>query len=219
MPSFMYSARHYTIAGPPDDHVTNVIERSGTFYELDLLEALRERLGTSGGGLAVDTGAHIGNHSLYFACELRMGVLALEPNPVTHAFLVRNVGAHPIVPLPLAAGGEDPCWVRVVDGPPGNTGMASISRNPGELHRVLQVPLSCLVPEWSTVRLIKIDTEGSELDALAGAAAILQYAHPLLALEARTPEELAEQTAYLARFGYKHGERYCATPTYIWECP
>ena len=81
-----------------DDHILQVMQRRGTFYERDVLERLRQRLEKRQGGAAIDAGAFIGTHSIYFAlfCGLKP-VIALEANPDTFPLLVHNIRANQLV--------------------------------------------------------------------------------------------------------------------------
>ena len=57
---------------------------------------------------------------------------------------------------------------------------------------------------WSknVVDLIKLDTEGDEVNALAGAAATLAYSRPVIISEVLSDAALWAQTSALARYGY-----------------
>ena len=51
-----------------EDHILRDMQTRRTFYEQDVLERLRERLcKRQEAGAAVDAGAFIGSHSIYFA--------------------------------------------------------------------------------------------------------------------------------------------------------
>ena len=62
-----------------DDHIAGVIRKTATFYEAEMLADIRSRLFFA--ELAVDVGAHVGNHTLYFAHVLGLQTIAFEPNP------------------------------------------------------------------------------------------------------------------------------------------
>src|SRR5688572_6650888 len=61
--------RPYALAGPAQDHLIQRIDRFGSFYEADLLEALDTALGGAKGTI-IDVGANLGNHSVYFAAVI-----------------------------------------------------------------------------------------------------------------------------------------------------
>src|SRR6476660_3142717 len=91
-------ARLYEVRGPtrtargacwPLDHVARRGLAAGDYYERDLLDALRA---LDPRGVAVDVGAHVGNHTAYLALETDVdSVVAIEPCARTFAVLRRTV--------------------------------------------------------------------------------------------------------------------------------
>src|SRR3954471_8279882 len=74
---------------PAGDHITLAIEKSGTYYEHELLHAIST---LPRGGTFVDAGAHYGNHGVFFGLECGPArMVSIEPNPGTYAGLVRNL--------------------------------------------------------------------------------------------------------------------------------
>lgn len=197
----------------PDDLVSSRILRSGDYYERPLLEDARFRTPP---GLVVDVGAHIGNHTLWFAAVMRRQVVALEPYEPSWQALCGHVGANGLwdrVSVHRAAAGAElmPCTV----GAPkrGNTGTACARPDPrGDVQ---MVPLDGL--ELRDVALLKVDVEGLGLDVLRGAAKLLARDRPLIYIEAATDTELAGIDAHLTERGYRRFGRFCSTPTYGYE--
>lgn len=197
------------------DHIGRIITR-GTWYEKDLLDDARHRV--RGPGTAVDVGAHIGNHSLWFALAMRLNVVALEPNPVSYSQLARNVAVNelsapdPVGPwvrlLPVAAGARRG-WGRVL--PPalaGNSGTASIARE--DTDRDGQVPITTLDElGLENVRLIKIDVEGTAASVLVGAVELIAAQSPVIYAEG---DRRALQDALPK--GYKCFGQFAKTPTF-----
>ncbi len=73
--SFEYGGKHFQLATPSRaDHIPQVVSQEGTFYEVELLERIKELIAPS--GHVLDVGANIGNHTLYFAGVLRRQVTA-----------------------------------------------------------------------------------------------------------------------------------------------
>jgi FkbM family methyltransferase len=188
--------------------------RFRTYYELDLLEELRRRLGSDRRGMVVDVGAHVGNHSVYFALA-GWDVMALEPHPGSQMLLSINAVANDVgskITTVGMAAGADPRRVGLSDAPDTNTGMCAVQ---GDGPRC-SVPLDALA-RWP-VDLIKIDAERSEADVLRGAVETLRRDSPVLAIEAQTAEDLDRQAAVIEPLGYQPSDRsWCATPVYIWE--
>jgi FkbM family methyltransferase len=200
------------------DHIGRIITR-GTWYEQDLLDDARHRV--AGPGLAVDVGAHIGNHALWFALAMRLNVVALEPNPDSYSQLARNVAINelsapdPVGPwvrlLPVAAGARRG-WGRVQ--PPalqGNSGTVSVKRDRGDDQQDGgQVPITTLDElRLDDVRLIKVDVEGAAASVLVGAAELIAAQSPVIYAEG---DRAAIQDALPE--GYRCFGRFAKTPTF-----
>lgn len=200
------------------DHIGRIITR-GTWYEQDLLNDARHRV--TGPGLAVDVGAHIGNHALWFALAMRLNVIALEPNPASYAQLARNVAINelsapdPVGPwvrlLPVAAGAR-PGWGRVQ--PPalvGNSGTVAVKRDRGnDQQDAGQVPITTLDElRLDNVRLIKVDVEGAAASVLVGAAELIAAQSPVIYAEGDR-----DTLADVLPDGYRCFGRFAKTPTY-----
>jgi FkbM family methyltransferase len=176
------------------DHIGRIIAR-GTWYEKDLLDDARHRISAFEPGTAVDVGAHIGNHALWFALAMRLNVVALEPNPVTFERLARNLELNDLrVPdinrpyvraLPVAAGAR-PGWGRVQSPAlAGNSGTVAVKRDRGEFQQDAgQVPITTIDElALDDVRLIKIDVEGAAASVLVGAADTIAAYSPVIYAE------------------------------------
>jgi len=184
----------------PQDHIQRIIKETGTFYELDLLEDIYGRVHR---GTAIDVGAHIGNHTLWFAMIMGMRVIALEPNPKSFAALTTNCSgrhvARLVTPLNVAAGATKG-FVQVFDKVPGNSGM-SVCRDAlfGDIPRVR---IDDLTQDLTDLTLIKIDVEGDEISVLEGAAVTIAAHRPMIYAEAATPEARAALDAYMLALDY-----------------
>ena len=189
------------------DPVQAVILESRSFYELDLLRALRELVPES--PRVVDAGANIGNHSVFFAriCGAEW-LLPIEPNPAVLPELRANLGANGcetavLDHLGLALGAKrDVLGLRL-------SGADRLIRNRGGARLVEEaeegeaeitvVPLDDLVD--GRVDLLKIDVEGMAVEVLRGAEGVLASSKPLLAVEVGVEEmpafwEWAGETGY-----------------------
>jgi FkbM family methyltransferase len=205
----------HTFLEPFDgDHISKT-HALGRFYELDLLEAIRE---LKLGGTYVDVGAHIGNHSAFFArfCPSRK-VIALEAQhgPVQEA-LFANVPADVEVVAPALVGSGRPRG-RWADRPnaEGNSGMASWAASGREETRTLDSILRHRTTPGG-VSLIKIDVEGLEPDVILGASETVNRERPVLVVEGVDNESI-RRTLDNVCSGYEPTRGpLCATPTYIW---
>lgn len=185
------------------DHIGRIIA-SGHWYERDLLGDARKRV--TGPGTAVDVGAHIGNHALWFALAMGLHVVAIEPNPVAYSQLAMNIAANDVdARLIAAAVGRERGWGTVVPSPrPGNTGMSSVAFDGGP------VPVTTLDElGLADVKVLKIDVEGTACDVLAGAQQLLAEQSPIVYAEGDRDEIAAALPDGYVCFG-----EFAKTPTF-----
>ena len=170
------------------DHVGRSVELWGR-YERDELALLMQCLEglVDRGGVAVDVGANVGNHALFFAAHFAE-VLAFEPHPRTHALLALNASLRSNVRcFPFAL--SDRVGTAMLATPPGNAGMASIEQADGaaDSRGAVEVPLRRLddLAELAgrRVALLKIDVEGHEAAVIRGAQAVLRRDRPAVVFE------------------------------------
>lgn len=218
--SFAYEGHPLTWTAPAGDHITRWMIRTGTFYELPLLEELRRRLRTRAAtgrpARAIDVGAFIGTHSVYLRrfCAITE-LVAFEPNPQIAALLSINLKANGAGGrlLRLAVGAtEGECGLEVRDAK--NLGMTRVVPGAG----VALVKLDSFA--FDDVSLIKIDVEGAELEVLAGAAKTIERSSPILAVEAQDLDAQEALARTLAPIGYQlvgHPDGYGATPVFLFE--
>lgn len=177
------------------EHVGRQIAMWGRYEreELDLLmQALRPRLaaGAAGrlAGTALDIGANVGNHALFFA-EQFDEVLAFEPNPRTHALLAFNAQLRFNLRC-FNVGLSDHAGQATLTVPATNVGMATLQSGvAGQAVRCELLRLDDL-PELASrrVALVKIDVEGHEAAVLRGAQALLRRDRPVVVLEQAAQE-------------------------------
>jgi FkbM family methyltransferase len=168
------------------------------------------------GGVWVDVGANIGNHTVYFSNYLADRVIAIEPHPETHALLAATVQRNRLHNVETHAIGASDTT--------GQTGMSVPTEHDGDLIAAKIDPASATVIQLDTldrllkdvpaVRLIKIDVEGHEMSVVRGAMEIIRRDRPDLVAEAHTEQHLAELLALLSPLGYR--VVHCAgwSPTY-----
>lgn len=216
-----------------DDVIAREIDEQKTFFEIELLEHIAAR--GPRGGVYVDVGANIGNHSVYFGKFLANYVVAIEPHPRLAPILRRNLQANGVDDyslLPYAIGAESSVGHMIL-----HRGFeTNIGRSQVEVARgsdtvsdpdVVQIKtLDCALEEVEPelgdrpITFVKIDIEGMELDALEGATALLKDERPQLMVELATPEARSAARAFLKEFGYQDiGQRFCWTPTYHFVDP
>lgn len=156
-------------------------------------------------GLAVDVGANYGLYS-YALSKLYRHVVAFEPNP--KALTPLAAWDSPLVTLEhfalSSAPGRSTLYVPVTKGIE-MKGWASLDPdNCPHAERVAGVEIELRTLDsfgLTDVGFIKIDTEGHELDVLAGAEATIKASRPHLLVEIR---RLNEVRTLLESWGY-HG--------------
>jgi FkbM family methyltransferase len=148
------------------------------------VEALRPlvRSGTT----VIDGGANIGFHSIYFDHWVGEGkVIALEPDARNFEMLnrtIRRYGLKHVETIRAAVTRVDgPVRLKVDPLHPGNHRISTT----GDGVEVPGVTIDRILAErgWPEVSLIKIDTQGSELDVLRGAPVVIERSHPALVIE------------------------------------
>jgi FkbM family methyltransferase len=215
-----------TLVLPERDHITEAIRRSGTYYERDLLDAIRAH-GVR--GTFVDVGAHYGNHTTFFGLECGADrVVAIEPSAPAFAGLLETVaenGLDDVVDAHRVA--AHPSWRQVAVAPlpwrprrgtsvrsnSGRVGIAAATSG-GDAPAA---PLDEILAGVESVGLIKVDAEGLSAEILSSARRVLRRDRPLVAAEAATDTERNALRAVLSALGYREGERYCWTATWLWE--
>ena len=161
------------IAVPTDDHHHPVwIKANGKLaHDEWLLPKIRPYLKRH----AVDIGAHIGSHSIFYA-EHSEFVYSFEPHPVAFECLEHNLRKWRNVKLYNLALSDHEGHVSMVECP-GNLG-ASQTVEGGEIKCM---PLDLF--KMNDVDFIKIDAEGDEIAILTGAAKTLKRCRPVMLVE------------------------------------
>lgn len=186
-----------------NDHIGRIMA-SGHWYERDLLTDAARRV--TGPGTAVDVGAHIGNHSMWFALAMGLHVVALEPRLSNSLWLTENVISNDAdVRIINAAAGREKGWASIVPPQPGNSGTSGVRyTDRGE------VPVTTLDELGLTdVKLLKIDVEGVAVDVLKGSSWLLEEQAPVVYAEGERDEIAAALPKGYGCFG-----RFAKTPTW-----
>lgn len=216
-----------------NDHILMDISRRGTFYEDDLLEHIATR--GPQGGVFVDVGANIGNHSVFFGKFLADHIVAIEAAPILIPILKRNLEANHIRNYSVVAGGigaeAGVGQVVLPDLSEKNIGKSRLQVHP---NLGTTIPVSGAVPiatldqvlndlkrdfRGKAVSFVKIDVEGMEVEVLRGASKLLRDERPQLAIEAATTTELSAIKTFLAQFSYEDVGQFCHTPTHYFINP
>jgi FkbM family methyltransferase len=162
-----------------------VIEREqmrGLFFEQEELEFLAARLPR--GLRIVDAGANTGNHTVFFAGVLEAEiVIPIEPLPRAAEAIRSAVAKNRLANVdPTCLGkaiGATEALLRPVPSLTAGLGATHFVPDPGGI--VPMVPLDRLIR--GRVDFLKIDVEGMEMEALAGAAGLIAANRPMLYVE------------------------------------
>lgn len=178
----------------------------GLPYECKVLERIyREGLT----GLALDVGASVGNHSLWFAAVCGLKVVAVEP--IDFKRLIENVELNPELDIEVwTCGLGDRNYVGEVAGAPAHVIGDSFPSDGVRIHRLDDLDLD------EPISLLKVDIEGMEPEMLAGGLDTITRDRPLIFAEAITPAAHDRVAAVLEPIGYKHVHTYGATPLEEW---
>lgn len=209
------------------DAIACRMRKYGTFYEQDLLEYSLELLRAIDvrDGVVVDVGANFGNHSTCWSALSGLPVVSIEANPQLVPILTENLqnNASPQNSHVIAGGAgieSGQGRMRLTGRAAGQWGLGSVERvSSDDAEETFAIET---VTEWlsrtpfasRTVRMLKVDVEGAEVDVLNGAAEILNQHRPEIFVETATDEARSALDACLVPFGYTRLNRFCSTPTW-----
>lgn len=220
-----YPLRHgkdeWTLEADPASWVAQRIEEAGRPYEYAMLEQIAKYQPT---GTAVDVGAHIGNHTLFFAVACHMHVHAFEPifgdplrDNITDNGLEDEVDIHEVALGAESTFARD-SGERILSRPGRDRYDGRVGEGRLEVGRgpIVVRPLDDFGIE--DVSVLKVDVEGMEPDVLRGAERTIREYEPWLFLE--TPERSAERAVgeVIEPWGYQLVGRFQGlTPRSEWR--
>lgn len=172
------------------------LRKEGTFFESIALDYIRSRYPDQ--KCILDVGANIGNHSLYFAHYFPdASVFAFEPHPKNYFLLMKNLDTYKNAVCYRTAVGKEK-GEAYISTDHYNMGMCKISPNETEIIAERRTIDSYV---FKDVSLIKIDTEGTELEIIEGAMRTIEACNPLLMIEIQ-PDDLSRYDAHMQNIGY-----------------
>lgn len=157
-------------------------------------------------GIALDIGANIGNHSIYFSRYFK-SVLAFEPHPQIYSLLLLNSNIAPNIQAYNFGLGDRSKAIELNENWE-NMGSASTvhcwvedgSKLLVNIRSLDELELGC-----EAISLMKIDVEGFESSVLDGAKLTIQKYHPLILIEQLESEFIGASTPsidFLTEQGY-----------------
>lgn len=205
----------FTITVEGDKFADEVFSR-GELSEQPMLDWIERNVPR--GGLWIDGGANVGNHAMAFSLWADV-VVAFEPMPVNYDLLMRNLSGWPLKHkvFPYREGLSDkPGKLGAVMGGTGQNCQWILQPDPsGEVHvDTIDRRILGTVTRMIPVRLIKLDVEGMEAEAIAGALDTIGRCRPELFIEIWKQDALDRIRAVLATLGYKLIECWNAAPTF-----
>jgi FkbM family methyltransferase len=197
------------------DYIGNLINIDGV-YEIDDLKIFIKWLESLNSkeifqGFVLDIGANIGNHSLFFS-DYFTGIFSYEPNPLIYklllfnANLVNNVKCFNIG----ISSSESNSFLKFNKTNVGGGRIEQIiNNNSNEFqHTVNLNTIDNLIEiENISIKLIKIDVEGHEFEALMGAEKTIKNNKPIIIFEQHISEFNEGTTKVielLKSYGYKY---------------
>ncbi len=189
------------------DYIGHMINLDGVYEIADLdffFDAMAPNRGLFAAGTAIDIGANIGNHSLYFS-DYFQKVISFEPNPRTYKVLQLNAELASNV-VCCNEGISDTNTELLLETCTTNSGRSTITDSKNANARSIRVKaLDSVINETENVRLIKIDVEGHEEKALIGAEQTIRRNKPIILFEQHKEDFFNNSTAsieLLKSYGY-----------------
>lgn len=188
---------------PNDDPIGESLTRFGEWAkgEIDLLSQFLPL-----GSTVIDVGANIGTHSLAFAALSGAGgrVVAIEPQPAIFALLSDNVTRNGLSQVQVVNAGVGDRIAELsipeIDYRAHiNTGAVTLKGAIGTVA-VPMITLDSL--DLQRCDLLKIDTEGMEIDVLRGAVELIKRDSPVIYAEVNTVGQAVLLNHYAANLGY-----------------
>ena len=213
--TFAHGNEFVTLVFPARDHMWSYVTRHRNFYEMDLLLKIKEIMPEA--STIVDVGGYIGNHSVFFAMHFAE-VHTFEPNKNIHPYLEQNLqDFHNVSIQKCALGnmvGTGDFRIPVV----GEQYLSFVDFDPGMMIEN-PVKVDLLDNYYIDADVIKIDTEGAEIEVLKGASQTIQEYKPELFVECREDKDYKKMCEYLVPLGYKPKDRYALTPVWHFHHP
>lgn len=184
----------------------------GQLYEAEELEMIRSHF--PAGGIFLDIGANVGNHSLFAVKSLgARQVVAYEPTSLQHSILSINVALNELsdrITVHRLALSNRSGFGHITTALIDNIGGARLSsESSGELvHLVKGDEMLGDVP----IDFVKIDVEGHEIEVLEGLSTVISKRRPVLFVEVDEENQTAFET-WMRNAGYQIIDRYKRYPT------
>lgn len=204
------ASRQHRMAIFANDLIGIQINQFGLYEreELTLMfEFLKPLLPVFAKGMALDIGANIGNHALYFSKRFQQ-VHAFEPNPPTFELLRFNAQWTPNVKVHRLGLGDARGVFELIENRT-NLGGSSILIGDKRNDNVVSIEIETLDDasiDTTDLCFVKIDVEGFEQQVIRGGANTLRLRQPVVVLEQHASEFVGGTSPalnLLAGLGYR----------------
>ena len=191
------------------DYIGHKINLDGVYEIGDLdffFDALSLNKEVFAAATALDIGANIGNHSLYFSDWFRK-IISFEPNPRTFRLLQFNAELASNV-MCINEGISDTnaeLRLEICDTNSGRSAITGNDKGNGNVRLIPVKALDSVIDKSEIVRLIKIDVEGHEEKVLIGAEQTIRRNNPIVLFEQHREDFCNDSTAsidLLKSYGY-----------------
>ena len=206
-----------------DYHIAIEMMKENNFYEHWLLEFIQRNFS---GGTFVDAGANTGNHSVFFNKFCNCKVIAIEPVKESFFMLVNNIwnninrngespayDDHKMLVYNVAISEKiDKAYMSIPDPKEQSIGGSKLSASGDQRTDI--TTLDELLKNEQDIKLIKIDVEGHEVQALIGGLETIKKHKPEIFIETFDKFEIIDFMLMSLQIGYELKERYCHAPVY-----
>lgn len=200
----MYPIEHH------DDHIGKwYAKECEAFYELVMLDFIKELSKDWKNKIFVDVGANIGNHSMFFSKECDASVIAFEPIPENIKLLKKNCSEGDVTIYEI--GLSDKKEKRGYEINEENMGMCKLIK--GDKIEVNKLDSVCK----GKVHLLKIDAETYESRILKGGIKLIKKHKPHIFIEGHTRTHRDAYDEILLPLGYTRLLAFNKTPTYYYR--
>ncbi|NRG16586.1 FkbM family methyltransferase [Rhizobiales bacterium] len=190
-----------------DDEIQKIIYSSRRFYEQEILESIEKYVPED--ATILDIGANIGNHALYWARKSpNRKIVCFEPVSSTFEILKKNIEANNINAQISAHNfgvSDKPSKARIDRFSASNIGATRLRHD--EAGELSLISIDGFISEENKIGMLKIDTEGFEVEVLKGADKTIERHKPIIFVETFA-NKFHETNKILKRHGYTLREKF-----------
>lgn len=171
------------------------------------------------GGVYVDCGASIGNHTIFFSKIMRADIVyAFEPLKSSYDHLEINAKLNQAkIKAWNVALGKTIADVSMIMAPGSNIGMAQVDEQ-GTGVKMITLDSVIINEKLYKIKIIKIDVEHYNTPLLRGAEETLKYFFPDVFIECESAQMMMQTKRLMHEYGYEMKDIvFNHTPTYLFR--